>query len=89
MLAAKTNEERIALAFRRVLVRAPTAGELSVLRDGLGRWQREFARDPAAAERFLTVGEWRGQKTLPAVELAAYTGLCETILNLDEALTKE
>ena len=35
------------------------------------------------------VGESKRNEKLDAVEHAAYTGVCELVLNLDEAVTKE
>jgi hypothetical protein len=82
-------EQRIDLAFRLVLARRPTAEEGRVLRAGLERVRGQFARDPAAARKYLAAGEWRGSHALDPVEHAAYAALCSAILNLDEALTKE
>lgn len=39
--------------------------------------------------KLLTVGESPRAKLFDAVELAAWTGLCNLLLNLDEVETKE
>jgi hypothetical protein len=45
--------------------------------------------EPAAAQKFLAVGEYKTAGQLNTVEHAAYSAMCLGILNLDEALTKE
>jgi mono/diheme cytochrome c family protein len=89
MLAETDDGKRVELAFRLVLARRPTAEEAKVLLAGLGRLRQQYAADPAAAKKLLAVGESKRDETLAPVEHAALTGLCLTILNTDEALTKE
>lgn len=84
-----TPEARIARAYRWVLGRAPTAKEQHVLGEGLRRHERTFAADPAAAAKLVALGDSARDPRIPATEHAAWTVLCSTILNLDEALTKE
>jgi hypothetical protein len=87
--AAPTPEARIELAFRRVVARPPSAAEQKVLLRGVERVRKEFAADPAAAKKFLAIGESKRNEKLDVVEHASYAALCSAILNLDEALTKE
>jgi hypothetical protein len=87
--AGSRPEDRIALAFRLVLARAPAAEETQVLVAGVERLKREYGADRAAALKFLRVGESPRDEALDPVEHAAYAALCGAILNLDEALTKE
>jgi hypothetical protein len=82
-------QQRIERAFRLVLARRPTPEEGRVLQASVERLQQEFGRDRAAAQKFLRVGEARRDEALDPVEHAAYAALCNAILNLDEALTKE
>jgi hypothetical protein len=82
-------EDRVELAFRRVLARRPTAEEKQVLLAAVARMRREFAADPAAAKKLLGVGESKRDEKLDPVEHAAYAALCSAILNLDEAVMKE
>ncbi|MFM7555996.1 MAG: hypothetical protein ACKPAH_11975, partial [Verrucomicrobiota bacterium] len=56
---------------------------------GLGRHRAAFARDPDAAARWIRNGEFPVPAGLDPVELAAWTLTASTVLNLDEALTKE
>jgi hypothetical protein len=87
--SSASAEDRLELAFRRVLARRPTAEEKQVLLAAVARMRREFAADPAAAKKLLGVGESKRDEKLDPVEHAAYTALCSAILNLDEALMKE
>jgi hypothetical protein len=82
-------EARVELAFRRVLARRPSAGELRVLLASLARITGEFAREPEAAKKLLHVGDSKRNESLDVVEHAAYAVLCSAIFNLDEALNKE
>ncbi len=87
--AQPSNDARIDLAFRLVLARTPTSSESQVLRASLERLKREFARDPEAAKKFLSIGQSERSEKLDVIEHAAFAGLCSAILNLDETLTKE
>jgi len=81
-------EQRIILAFRIATCRRPEAEELQVLQGlyqlALGKYQA----DPAAAAALLNVGESPRDASLDASELAAWTIVGSTILNLDETITK-
>jgi len=80
---------RLDRIFGRVLSRAPESAERQVLLAGLGRHRAAFARDPDAAARWIRHGEFPVPAGLDPVELAAWTLTASTVLNLDEALTKE
>jgi hypothetical protein len=67
----------------------PSAPELRVLLDSLEFHRAEFRRNPAAAHRLLAVGASKPDPKLDAVELAAYTTVCNMLLNLDEVVTRE
>jgi hypothetical protein len=95
VLAQKVMEEkvsaqdRIDLAYLRVLARKPSEEEQTVFLEALERLQKEYAADRPAALKLLAVGESKRDEKIDAVEQAAYTGVCLAILNLDEAVTKE
>ncbi|HVY70470.1 MAG TPA: PSD1 and planctomycete cytochrome C domain-containing protein [Verrucomicrobiae bacterium] len=84
-----SEDERIDFVFRRVLARKPVSAERKVFHASLARLRKEFAADSRAAKDFLHVGEAVPDGNLDATELAAYSALCLTVLNLDEAVTKE
>jgi len=80
---------RVRKAFRYVLARTPSPAESEVLLASIKRHQQQFQTDPEAAQALLSVGESKAAEGLSPVEHATYTILCSTLLNLDEALTKE
>jgi hypothetical protein len=80
---------RLDLAFRRVVGRAPGIPEAAILTRGLQRHRQHYAAQPHAAADLLSVGEHPVDPGLDPAELAAWTVVCSTVLNLDEALTKE
>ncbi|MEO7652649.1 MAG: DUF1553 domain-containing protein, partial [Bryobacteraceae bacterium] len=84
-----TPRARLAYAFERATARPPSAAEIAVLQAGLERRIAQYSRDRAAAERVLSAGEAPRNKTIDAVELAAYTTAASVILNLDEVVTKQ
>ncbi len=81
--------ERLSRAMLLVVARQPTPGEITVLEASLDRHRARFAAAPGEAERLLSIGQSRPDPRLPAGELAAYAAVCSTLLNLDEAVTKE
>jgi hypothetical protein len=80
-------EERLTAAFRRVCGRVPRPDELKVLLRSLDRAMISFEKDPEAAKTYLSIGY--SQVPNWSVELAAYATVCQAILNLDEAMTRE
>jgi hypothetical protein len=85
----QTPEQRLNLAFRMATARAPSAAEQKVLVDGFHRLRQQYAVDRPAAEKLVAAGEYPRAAGLDPVELAAYTTVASTILNLDEVITKE
>ena len=84
-----TPEERLRLAFRLVLARAPRPPELAVLTTDLTDHLTRFRASPQSAQSLISAGESAHDAKLDAVELAAYTAVAGLILNLDEAITKQ
>jgi len=80
---------RIAYASRRVLGRNLTASERAILERALHRHLDHFVANPDATRQWLAHGEFPQEPMLKPTELAAWTALCSTLLNLDEALTRE
>ncbi|MGE0758176.1 MAG: DUF1553 domain-containing protein, partial [Pirellulaceae bacterium] len=81
-------ESRLVYGFRLLLARRPHADELSVLQQGLERARRDFQQDPDAVRELLAVGAAGYDTRLDATELAAYTSVACTLLNLDEAMNR-
>ena len=84
-----TPEQRIAWAFRRATCREPRADELKVLAAGLAKRNARFQQSAVEAAKILAVGETKADAKFNPVELAAYTGTANVLLNLDEVVTRE
>jgi len=84
----KTTEDRIAFAFETAAVRKPTARETAVLKKVFDARMAKYTADPTAATKLLAIGESPRDAKLPAADLAAWTVVASTILNLDEVLTR-
>ena len=86
---AGTTAERVTVAYQLVLSRHPSAAEQSLLEAAFTRHHGAFEEDPASAKKLLAIGESLRDERIDPIEHAAWTVVCSTILNLDEALTKE
>jgi hypothetical protein len=87
--AGPQTEARLALAFRLAACRTPQPRELAILQAGLEQHREHYRRDQVAALKLVSRGEYPRDARLDVRELAAYTALCNTLLNLDEVITKE
>jgi hypothetical protein len=85
---ADSSAERLSLAFRIVLCREPNATEFKVLLGLLDQAQRKFAADPSAASKLLAIGQSPRDERFDPADHAAWTTVCTTLLNLDEAISK-
>jgi hypothetical protein len=87
-----SDEFRMGSLFQRVLTRSPEAFEIRQLAELLQRQRTRFASQPAASEALLYVGASRipdaKRKRDGAAEIAAWTVVAQTLLNLDEAITR-
>jgi hypothetical protein len=86
--AGPTAEERIRHAFRLATERDPTPQEMAILN---GLYKKEMAHydtDRKAAEKLISVGESKRSPKDDPAELAAWTMVSSTILNMDETITK-
>ncbi len=82
-------DARITTAFRLTMSRPPQQAELEILKSRLNALHADFKTNPKAAAELLKVGESPRNEKLDAAEHAAYTSLCNLILNLDEFLSKQ
>ena len=82
-------ESRLAHGFGLLLARKPSPRELHVLSAAVQRARADFAKDSEAARQLLSFGEARTDEKLNPAELAAYTTVASTLINLDETITKE
>jgi hypothetical protein len=85
-----TDEQaRVEFVFRLATTRKPTARETGVLRELLRKQLASFRRDRPAALKLLSVGESPRDARLDVAELAAWTTVASTILNLDETISRQ
>ncbi len=89
LTAGDDRQARIDLAYRLALSRSAGAEEKSILTAAIERVRKEFAADLEGAKKLLKTGESPRDEKIDAVEHATWTVICNLILNLDEALTKE
>ena len=85
---AEGDRQRIELAYRLALTRAPKAAELDVLLQLYRAQLASYRADAASAARVLHVGESELPPALDPAQLAAWTMVASAILNLDETITK-
>jgi hypothetical protein len=86
--AGSDPRARAGWMFREVTGRRPTATETGTLVELGQRRLEHYRKDVAAAVKLISVGASPPAK-LDASELAAWTMVASTILNLDETITKE
>ncbi len=83
-----SHRERLQWMFRRVLTRLPNDEELTVL-ERLWQAQRDhFATDQEGATRLISVGITPVPHDLEAVDVAAWTVVGRTLLNMHESITR-
>ncbi len=76
-------------AFRTALTRPPRPEELELLAQHFEQALSRYRADVASARALLGVGSFELPAKYDAAELAAWTVLSNTLLNLDEAITRE
>lgn len=83
-----TDSEQLKWAYRRALAREPKRAEQKILLEMLREHRSIYAADINAAREVLTVGDRPAASDLDPVELAAWTSVARTILNLHETITR-
>ncbi len=81
-------QARLRFLFREVTARRPNQSEVRILLDLLQRRLDHYRKEPAQAAKLIAVGASK-PANIEATELAAWTTVASTILNLDETITKE
>jgi hypothetical protein len=82
-------EHQLRTAFERVMARGPSTDELGILVRSYQKHRAIYESDRDAATRLLGVGSTARSGQLDPLAHAALTNVCLTMLNLDEALTRE
>ena len=72
----------------RLLARPLHAKELPILQTSLTELRAHYGTNTTDAEALLKVGETTVDSKLPKPELAAWTMVCNQLMNLDEVLNK-
>jgi len=83
---AGSDADKLSWAFRVAATRAPTEREVALLVKAYQDQKERFAKDEAAARKYLSVGEKPMAKDLPLADLAAASVVANVLLNLDAAL---
>ena len=81
-------ESRLEYGFRIVTSRRPNDREADLLQDSLNAFIAKYQQDKQAAAALLNIGEKKRDESLDGSEVAAYTMVANTLLNLDETITK-
>ncbi len=89
MQAHAEIDQQLEFSARRVLSRKISEKEMNSLRRAFEKQSAIFAADEDAAKKVLSAGEAPRDESLDPAHHAALTVVCLTILNLDEALTRE
>lgn len=79
---------RLRRVYELLLCRQPRPPELDVLQQSLAELRSWYMANPADSQQVIEIGERPPASTVPAAELAAWTVLCNQLLNLDEVLNK-
>lgn len=87
--ALASDSDRLRTAFMTILSRKPSDAEQQILLSGLRRSLAEYSAATEAAKELLSVGDSTRNKTVDLARHAAWTAACLTLINADEALTRE
>lgn len=83
-----SDAARIRRAWHDATGRDPDEKETAILMDLLARHRAHFLAHPEDAARLLTTGQAPVPEALSRPELAAFTAVCRTLLNLHETITR-
>jgi hypothetical protein len=81
-------DSRLRFAYRNTLSRAPKEREMALLRRLYHSRRARYSADLTAARARMHAGEAPVPKDLDAVEMAAWTAVARTLLNLHETITR-
>ncbi|MFN9717379.1 MAG: DUF1553 domain-containing protein [Planctomycetota bacterium] len=86
--SAKSDEQRLQWAAKRLLSREFRPEELVILRSSLNQLSQFYAANGKDAEALIRTGESTPDHSIDQSSLAAWTMLCNQMMNLDEVLNK-
>jgi hypothetical protein len=81
-------KEQIAFAYQVVLARSPDSEEIELLSAQLNQHLERYRQAPGDAAKLVSQGDSKPSPQLAPADLAAYTLVASTILNLDETLSR-
>jgi hypothetical protein len=84
----ETDESRLIWAFGNAVARPPKSDEAAVLLRLLSRHRKEFRTNPGDAESLSLAGDAPSPNGLDKSDLAAWTSVTRTLLNLHETITR-
>ena len=87
LLESNSPKARLTAVYEICLARVPRDSERQTLNELLRSMQAEFDQHPQRAADLLAVGESK-HRYPKATELAAWTIVCSTVMNLDEAVNQ-
>jgi hypothetical protein len=87
--ALKESSNALPYAFEVVHSRPPSADESEILEESYQSAREIFATDTESLNRFLSIGESPPASDIDHLELGALSSVCLSLLNTDEALSKE
>jgi hypothetical protein len=83
-----TTQTRLDFVARRLLARPFRSEELGVVNSSLAALSKHYQADAEDAKKLIAVGETKADASLDPPTLAAWTMLCNELMNLDEVLDK-
>ncbi len=86
--AGETTQARLEWAYRRAVARLPRDPEAALLARLLAEHLAQYKSEPQAADALLAVGAQPAPAHVDHAELAAWSSVARTILNLDETITR-
>jgi len=88
-LAERLAREGMDAGARVVLGRGARSGERAVLEGALAKFREQYRSHPEAAAKYVSHGASPRDPAIDVVELAAWTGVANLLLNMDEAVTRQ
>jgi len=84
-----TLDEKLHYAFRTALMREPTRAEMNVLRELYNSEKKDIEADKARAGELLSgITGYKPSTEIGKIQLAIWFSIANTLLNLDETITK-
>jgi Protein of unknown function (DUF1553)/Protein of unknown function (DUF1549)/Concanavalin A-like lectin/glucanases superfamily/Planctomycete cytochrome C len=83
-----TTDSKIDFLAKRILARSFTESELPIVKHVLDGLQTRYKNEATEAKKLVSVGQTKADESLPPADLAAWTMLVNTLMNLDEVLNK-